>query len=141
MSFNEKITAGEFTLLGEFDPPKGIDFSNMLDCATRIKGRLDALVVPEMSSAVLKASSLGGCVFLQSHGFDTILQVCCRDRNRLALQADILAANAMGIRNIMAVPGDDIRFGDHPQGSPFCLCHQSAPLYRGWDTPEFAGTV
>ncbi|MBN2058826.1 MAG: methylenetetrahydrofolate reductase [Deltaproteobacteria bacterium] len=115
MSFKKNIASGEFLFLGEFDPPKGTDFSTMLECATRVKGRLDAIVVPEMSSAVLKASSLGGCAFLQAHGFETILQVCCRDRNRLALQADILAANAMGIKNIMAVPGDDIRFGDHPQ--------------------------
>lgn len=115
MSFNKKINSGEFTLIGEFDPPKGVDFSKMFENATRVKGRVDALVVPEMSSAVLKASSLGGCAFLQTHGFETILQVCCRDRNRLALQADILAANALGVANIMAIPGDDIRFGDHPQ--------------------------
>ena len=52
MSFNKKIVSGEFTLLGEFDPPKGVDFSNMLECAARVKGRLDAIVVPEMSSAM-----------------------------------------------------------------------------------------
>jgi 5,10-methylenetetrahydrofolate reductase len=68
-----------------------------------------------MGNAVMKASSLGGCAFLQSHGIETVFQVCCRDRNRLALQADILAAAALGIPNIMAVPGENITYGDHPQ--------------------------
>jgi 5,10-methylenetetrahydrofolate reductase len=77
---------------------------------------LDAIVVPEMANAVLKASSLGGCAFLQRDGIESVFQVCCRDRNRLALQADILSAAALGVKNLMAVPGEDIRFGDHPQG-------------------------
>jgi 5,10-methylenetetrahydrofolate reductase len=68
-----------------------------------------------MANAVLKASSLGGCAFFQKEGIETVLQICCRDRNRLALQADVLAAGALGIKNIMAVSGEDIRFGDHPQ--------------------------
>jgi 5,10-methylenetetrahydrofolate reductase len=68
-----------------------------------------------MANAVLKASSLGGCAFLQREGVETVLQLCCRDRNRLALQADILSAAALGVHNLMAVPGEDIRFGDHPQ--------------------------
>ncbi|RJR38597.1 MAG: 5,10-methylenetetrahydrofolate reductase [Desulfobacteraceae bacterium] len=115
MSLQDRIRAGKFVLLGEFEPPKGADFSGLLRNALLTKGRLDAVVVPEMANAVLKASSLGGCAFFQREGIETVLQVCCRDRNRLALQADILAASALGIGNVMAVPGDDIRFGDHPQ--------------------------
>jgi 5,10-methylenetetrahydrofolate reductase len=115
MQLNEKIQSGKFVVLGEFEPPKGADFTHFLKTAHQIKGRLDALVIPEMANGVLKASSLGGCAFLQTHGMETVLQACCRDRNRLALQADVLAASALGISNIMAVPGDDIRFGDHPQ--------------------------
>jgi len=115
MSLQDRIRAGKFVLLGEFEPPKGADFSGLLKNALLTKGRLDAVVVPEMANAVLKASSLGGCAFFQKEGIETVFQVCCRDRNRLALQADILAASALGIKNIMAVPGDDIRFGDHPQ--------------------------
>ncbi|RLC27397.1 MAG: 5,10-methylenetetrahydrofolate reductase [Deltaproteobacteria bacterium] len=115
MSLAEKIESGKFIVLGEFEPPKGADFSPLLENADRVKGRLDALVIPEMANAVMKASSLGGCAFLQQHGFETVFQVCCRDRNRLALQADILSAGALGVPNIMAVPGEDIRFGDHPQ--------------------------
>lgn len=115
MPLQERLKSGKFVILGEFEPPKGSDFSTLLKNATLCRGRMEALVVPEMANAVLKASSLGGCAFFEREGFETVLQVCCRDRNRLALQADILAAAALGIRNIMVVPGEDIRFGDHPQ--------------------------
>jgi methylenetetrahydrofolate reductase (NADPH) len=115
MLLQEKIASRKFVLLGEFEPPKGADFSRLLDMANRVKGRMDALVVPEMGNAVMKASSLGGCAFLKQNGFETILQACCRDRNRLALQADILSAAALGITSVMAVSGEDIRYGDHPQ--------------------------
>jgi 5,10-methylenetetrahydrofolate reductase len=114
MALQERIKSGKFVVLGEFEPPKGTDFSLLLRNANLARGRVDAIVVPEMASAVLKASSLGGCAFFQMEGVETVLQVCCRDRNRLALQADLLAAWALGIRNVMAVEGEDIRFGDHP---------------------------
>jgi len=115
MTLKEKIASRKFVLLGEFEPPKGADFSRLLESANKVKGRMDALVIPEMANAVMKASSLGGCAFLKQNGLETILQVCCRDRNRLALQADILSASALGIANVMAVTGEDIRYGDHPQ--------------------------
>lgn len=115
MPIREKIKSGRFVIIGEFEPPKGADFSPLSKNASLVKGRLDAILVPEMANAVLKASSLGGCAFFQKEGMETILQVCCRDRNLLALQADMLSAGALGIKNIMAVSGEDIRFGDHPQ--------------------------
>ncbi|MCD6305902.1 MAG: methylenetetrahydrofolate reductase [Deltaproteobacteria bacterium] len=115
MTLEKKIASRKFVLLGEFEPPKGADFTRLLEMAGRVKGRLDALVIPEMGNAVMKASSLGGCAFLKQHGLETILQVCCRDRNRLALQADILSAAALGVIDVMAVSGEDIRYGDHPQ--------------------------
>jgi 5,10-methylenetetrahydrofolate reductase len=115
MTLQEKIRSGKFVVLGQFEPPKGADFSPLSKSANLTRGRLDAVVVPEMANAVLKASSLGGCAFLQREGVETVFQLCCRDRNRLALQADILSAAALGVRNLMAVPGEDIRFGDHPQ--------------------------
>ena len=114
MSLFEKIHSGDFVVLGEFEPPKGSDFSTLARNASLVRGRLDALVVPEMANAVLKASSLGACAYLQAKGIDTVFQVCPRDRNRLALQADILSAGALGIANIMAITGEDIQFGDHP---------------------------
>jgi methylenetetrahydrofolate reductase (NADPH) len=115
MALQERIRSGKFVVLGEFEPPKGADFSPLLKSANLARGRLDAILVPEMANAVLKASSLGGCAFFQKEGIETVFQICCRDRNRLALQADVLAAGALGIKNIMAVTGEDIRFGDHPQ--------------------------
>jgi methylenetetrahydrofolate reductase (NADPH) len=115
MALEEKINAGRFAVLGEFEPPKGNNFSTYLKHANQVKGRLDAFVVPEMASAVLKASSLGACALLQREGIETVIQLCCRDRNRLALQADLLAAAGLGVKNLMVVPGDDITHGDHPQ--------------------------
>jgi len=115
MSLREMIKSREFFVLAEFETPKGADFAPLLKHARQIKGRIDGMVIPEMANAVMKASSLGGCAFFQKEGIETVLQVCCRDRNRLALQADILAAAALGIKNVMAVSGEDIRFGDHPQ--------------------------
>jgi len=114
MQLKEKIAAKKFVVLGEFEPPKGADFSSFLKNVNLIRGRVDAFVVPEMANAVLKASSLGGCAFLEREGIGAVLQVCCRDRNRLALQADILSAGALGVKNIMGVTGVDISYGDHP---------------------------
>jgi methylenetetrahydrofolate reductase (NADPH) len=115
MSLQGKLKSGEFVVLAELETPKGADFYSFLTSANLVKGRVDAFVIPEMANAVMKASSLGGCAFLQTKGFETVLQVCCRDRNRLALQADILAAAGLGVSTIMAVGGEDITFGDHHQ--------------------------
>ncbi len=114
MPLQKKIREGRFVVLGEFEPPKGADFSPLQENAVLARGRVDAIVVPEMANAVLKASSLGACAFLQKEGIETVLQLCCRDRNRLALQADLLSAGALGLTNVMAVSGEDIKFGDHP---------------------------
>jgi 5,10-methylenetetrahydrofolate reductase len=113
MNLKKKLASGEFLILAEMEPPKGVDFSSVIAPATRVKGKVDAFVVPEMSNAVLKMSSLGGCALLQSRGLETVMQVCCRDRNRLALQADLLAAHALGITNVMAITGVDPSYGDH----------------------------
>ncbi|MBN2420326.1 MAG: methylenetetrahydrofolate reductase [Deltaproteobacteria bacterium] len=115
MSLKNKIKSGHFVIIEEFEPPKGADFSSFRKNATLVKGRVNAFVVPEMANAVMKAGSLGGCAYLQREGLETVCQVCSRDRNRLALQADILSAGALGIENIMAVQGEDIHFGDHPK--------------------------
>jgi methylenetetrahydrofolate reductase (NADPH) len=115
MTLEAKIKSGEFAVIGEYEPPKGADLSALINNANRVRGRIDAYMIPEMANAVMKASSLGGCAYLQNRGLETILQVCCRDRNRLALQADIIAAAALGVVNVMAVPGEEIKYGDHPQ--------------------------
>ena len=115
MHFKRKLDAGEFAILAEMDPPKGVDVSSMVANAIRVKGKVDAFVVPEMSNAVMRMSSLGAATILQGKGLETVMQLNCRDRNRIALQADLLAANGCGITNVMAVTGEDPTFGDHHQ--------------------------
>ncbi|MBW1606925.1 MAG: methylenetetrahydrofolate reductase [Deltaproteobacteria bacterium] len=115
MNLKRKFDAGEFAVLAEMEPPKGVDVSTMLSNAMRVKGEVDAFVIPEMSNAVMRMSSLGGAMILQGKGMETVMQVNCRDRNRIALQADLLAANGCGITNVMAVAGEDPSFGDHYQ--------------------------
>jgi methylenetetrahydrofolate reductase (NADPH) len=113
MPLQDKLTSGEFVILAEMEPPKGTDVSDMVANATRVKRMVDAFVVPEMNNAVMRLSSLGGALLLQTKGLETVMQVCCRDRNRLALQGDLLAAHALGVPNVMAVTGDEITHGDH----------------------------
>jgi len=90
----------------------------MVTNAMRVKGKIDAFLVPEMSNAVMRMSSLGGAMILKGKGVETVIQFNCRDRNRIALQADLLAAYGCGITNVMAVTGEDPSFGDHHQARP-----------------------
>jgi len=113
MALERKLEAGQFVLLAEMEPPKGTDTTRMVSNALRVKGEIDACVVPEMSNAVMRMSALGAAMLLEGKGIETVMQVSCRDRNRLALQADLLAAAAYGIQNVMAVTGEDPSFGDH----------------------------
>ncbi len=115
MGLNKKLENNEFIVLAEMEPPKGVDVTAMVKHAKRVKGEIDAYVVPEMSNAVMRMSSLGGAMILQSAGLETVIQVNCRDRNRIALQADLLAASGCGIKSVMAVTGEEPSFGDHHQ--------------------------
>ncbi len=113
MHLKNKFDVGKFTILAEMQPPKGVNVSAMVNSATRVQKAVDAFLVPEMGNAVMRMSALGGAVLLQSKGMETIMQVNCRDRNRIALQADLLAAYGCGIINIMGVSGEDPSLGDH----------------------------
>jgi 5,10-methylenetetrahydrofolate reductase len=113
MQLQKKLEAQEFVILAEMGPPKGTDVSELVANATQVKGRVDAFVIPEMGNAVMRLSSLGGALLLANRGLETVMQICCRDRNRLALQGDLLAAAALGVSNVMAVTGEDITHGDH----------------------------
>ncbi|MDM8552323.1 methylenetetrahydrofolate reductase [Desulfobacterales bacterium HSG2] len=115
MLLKSKFDKGEFAILAEMEPPKGVDVSGMVSNAQRVKGKADAFLVPEMNNAVMRMSSLGAAMILQQKGMETVMQVNCRDRNRIALQADLLAGDACGISNVMAVTGEDPSFGDHHQ--------------------------
>ena len=148
MQLKRRFEAGEFTVLAEMEPPKGVDTSQMVANAKRVKDRVDAFVVPEMSNAVMRMSSLGAAMILQVQGMETVLQVCCRDRNRIALQADLLAAAGCGIGNVMAVTGKDPSYGDHHQARSvydidiFELLQTVGELQKGRDMAgiELAGS-
>jgi methylenetetrahydrofolate reductase (NADH) len=110
-----KFDNGEFALLAELQPPKGTDISRMVANILPVQDIVDAFVVTDMHNAMMHMSALSSAMLLQSRGVETIMQVCVRDRNRLALQADLLGANACGITNLLAVTGEDPIFGDHQQ--------------------------
>lgn len=115
MHLKNRFDVGDFAVMVELVPPKGIDLSKLITVAEKLRGKVAAVVVPDMTAAVMRMSALGCAMILQSKGLETVLQVCCRDRNRLALQADLLGAYGCGITSIMPVKGEDITFGDHHQ--------------------------
>ncbi len=112
--FRTAAQSGEFLITAEVTPPKGGDASHMLKMAQALKGRVHAVNITDGSRAVLRMSSLAASVILLQHGIEPICQMACRDRNRIALQADLMGANALGIHNILALTGDPIKAGDHP---------------------------
>jgi methylenetetrahydrofolate reductase (NADPH) len=118
MSFQKKLLFGDFVVLAEFDPPKGVDVSDLFSNIIRVKGRVDGVIVPEMAQAVMRMSALGGAALMEQNGMETIMQICSRDRNRLALQGDILSAYMLGIKNLLVVPGEEIIYGDHIDARP-----------------------
>jgi len=118
MALKQKFDAGKFVILAEMEPPKGVDAAAMVSHAKRVKERVDAFLIPEMNHAVMRMSALGGAMLLQREGMETVMQVCCRDRNRLALQGDLLAAGACGVANVAVVDGEDPSHGDHHQARP-----------------------
>lgn len=112
--FQEAIRAGEFIVTAEVMPPKGGDPSHMVTMAEKLKGRVHAVNITDGSRAVMRMSSLASAVILRQQGIEPICQMACRDRNRIALQADLLGAHALGIHNILALTGDPVKAGDHP---------------------------
>ena len=118
MNFCDKIRSGKFILTSEIGPPKGIDVNGILEDADLIKGRVDAVNVTDLQSSVLKLGSLAVCHLLKNRGIEPILQITCRDRNRLALQSDLLSAAVLGIENVLVLTGDYPSVGDHPEAKP-----------------------
>ena len=99
-------------------PPRGADPSHMLAMAAHLQGRVHALNVTDGSRAVMRMSSVAACRLLLEAGAEPVLQLACRDRNRIALQADLLGAHALGIRNLLCLTGDPVRTGDQPEVRP-----------------------
>jgi 5,10-methylenetetrahydrofolate reductase len=102
----------------EIGPPKGIETKQILEDAELVRGRVDAINVTDLQSSVMRLGSLAVCSLLKQHGLEPIFQVTCRDRNRLALQSDILSAAALGIENLLILTGDHPTLGDHPEAKP-----------------------
>ncbi|MGD9014929.1 MAG: methylenetetrahydrofolate reductase [Candidatus Omnitrophota bacterium] len=118
MTFKEKIKAGKSLVTSEIGPPKGIETKEILEDAELVRGRVDAINVTDLQSSVMRLGSLAVCSLLKQKGLEPIFQVTCRDRNRLALQSDILSAASLGIENLLLLTGDHTTLGDHPQAKP-----------------------
>ena len=114
------LEQGRFAITAEMAPPKGCDFSEQLEVAQVLRGRVQGVNVTDMQSACLKASSLGLCIHLKQAGIEPILQITGRDRSRMAIMGDVLSAASFGIDTILALTGDHPVVGD---------CRDSKPVY------------
>lgn len=114
----EVLERGEFALTAEVTPPRGADASRTLAAAAALRGLVHAVNVTDGSRAVMRMSSLAVCRLLLDAGIEPVWQLTGRDRNRIALQGDLLGAQALGIRNVLCLTGDPVRAGDQPQARP-----------------------
>jgi 5,10-methylenetetrahydrofolate reductase len=117
-SFKNSLSKGKFVITCEIGPPKGAEDEEIRNTAEILRGLADGVNVTDLQSSVMRLGSLATCHILKEMGLDPIYQVTCRDRNRLALQSDIISAYVLGIRNILALTGDYTTTGDHPQAEP-----------------------
>lgn len=118
-SLEKSLATSKFTITGELTPPKSASIEDLLDGAKLIKDDVVATNVTDNPTSRVVMSTLATCHLIEQHtGLETIFQITCRDRNRLALQSDILATNALGIKNVLVLTGDHIVLGDHPEAKP-----------------------
>jgi methylenetetrahydrofolate reductase (NADPH) len=118
MQLTELFRKGKFVVTCEVGPPKGIEIERLLDELEPLKDRIDAFNVTDLQSSVMRVGSLATCRLLKDRGMEPIMQLTCRDRNRLALQSDVLSAAVLGIENLLCLTGDHPTLGDHPQAMP-----------------------
>lgn len=114
MGLKETLESGKFAVTAEVGPLKGTDTSEVFEVAGLLKGKIDAANVTDQQSAVMRLGSLAVSSLLVKEGLEPIFQMTCRDRNRIALQSDLLNAHLFGIKNVLALTGDFPTFGDHP---------------------------
>lgn len=118
MSFKSALESGKFVVTAEVGPPKGTDIKKILHEAEMLKGKVDALNVTDNQSAVMRINSMSFCKLLLEMGQEPILQMTCRDRNRIGLQSDLLGASILGIKNVLCMTGDHPNAGDHKEAKP-----------------------
>jgi 5,10-methylenetetrahydrofolate reductase len=139
MRISELFDNGQFVVTAEVGPPKGIHLEHLVEEATMYLKDLDAVNITDNQSSVMRTSTLATCVALKNAGLNPIYQATCRDRNRIALQSDLLGAAAMGIDNILCLTGDHTKMGDHPGAKPVfdldsvSLLYTAAQLEKGKD--------
>jgi methylenetetrahydrofolate reductase (NADPH) len=118
LSFREKLDSKKFIITAEISPPKGTDITGMQNDASMIKDVVDAINITDNQRAVMRMSPLAACSILSQKGYETIMHLTCRDRNRLALQSELLGASALGIHNVLVMTGDHPAKGDHEGAKP-----------------------
>jgi methylenetetrahydrofolate reductase (NADPH) len=118
MSLQPLFEAGKFVVTAEVGPLKGTDVTEIGEVAELLRGKINATNVTDQQSSVMRLGSLAVCHLLKEKGLDPIFQLTCRDRNRLALQSDLLSAHVLGIENVLSITGDLPVLGDHPQAKP-----------------------
>ena len=139
MRITELFDNGEFVVTAEVGPPKGIHIDHLVDEAKEYLSGITAVNVTDNQSSVMRMGSLPTCVKLHQAGLTPILQLTCRDRNRIALQSELLGAAALGIENILCLTGDHTKMGDHPGAKPVfdldsvSLLHAASQLEKGVD--------
>ena len=139
MRITELFDNGQFVVTAEVGPPKGIDCSHMVEEAKKHLSGITAVNVTDNQSSVMRMGSLPACIALQNAGLTPILQLTCRDRNRIALQSELLGAAMLGIENILCLTGDHTKMGDHPGAKPVfdldsvSLLHAASQLEKGID--------
>ncbi|MCL1849515.1 MAG: methylenetetrahydrofolate reductase [Clostridiales bacterium] len=140
MRITELFDKGEFVITSEIGPPKGFHIDHLIEEAKEfLKGRVTAINVTDNQSSVMRLGSLATCKVLEDAGMTSICQLTCRDRNRLALQTEILNAALFGVENLLLLTGDHTTLGDHPQAKPVfdldsvSLIHAVKQLEEGQD--------
>jgi methylenetetrahydrofolate reductase (NADPH) len=117
-TFKEALQSGDFVITAEVGPPKGTNIEEMLHHIDLLKDKVDALNVTDNQSSVMRISSLSVAHLIKERGGESILQMTCRDRNRLALQSELLGAHILGVHNVLCLTGDYITVGDHIDAKP-----------------------
>jgi methylenetetrahydrofolate reductase (NADPH) len=118
VSLRERLASGGFAVTAEISPPRGASTAAITETAALLKDWVDAVNVTDNQGSNVRLASWAGSLAVIDAGLDPVMQMTCRDRNRIALQSDLLGASALGIRNILVMTGDHPKFGDHPGARP-----------------------